>query len=454
MMCTGDLWEKQMKCDVLIAGSGSMAYLMALIFTDCKKRVAMSANRPDGFVLKDGLRITCDIPGRRTLSISPDDILLNPVSGEIKPGQLAIFTRSASNANAGIYDLELAHDKIVVFATKTFSNRSVVQELKPLLTRISGATILTIQNGMSPEIEIDGLLKVNGVKRYQLLRGIVFGGVFPTGSSCKLKHTIQALGIGNWNGDVPTETNEGSLQRIKQYFSDQTILVELFFGEDYRIKSVSKAAINYLSSVSFIFGAKIGEILGNELLAAWSSAKIDECLLISKFDMGLKINISVTKKIAEEIVFDLRPHYPSMAVDGFRSFCKPERPMNTEISQIDSKFVDFSIGPAPINEFCSDLLNDFIATFNEIAERSRSDALMFGVRFMVKNRSLVGLSAYDFLNLPMLNLNGGKEAFIQYRDQDTCSEKCKGIEEIPIKLASAYHQLKSRYVQTDMKAAI
>lgn len=454
MMYTADLWEKQMKCDVLIAGSGSMAYLMALIFTDCNKRVVMSANHPEAFVLRGGLQISCDIPGRRTLSISPDDILLNPVSNEIKPGQLGIFTRSGSNANARISNLELEHDKIVVVATKTFSNQSVVQELKPLLTRISGTTIFTIQNGISPEIEIDSLLKVNCVKSYQLLRGIVFGGVFSTSKSCKFKHTIQALGIGSWNGDVVSESYRDSLQKIRQYFSDQTILVELFFGEDYRIKSVSKAAINYLSSVSFIFGAKIGEILGNELLAEWSNAKIDECLLISKFDMGLKINISITKKIAKEIVFDLRPHYPSMAIDGFRSFRKPERPMNTEISQIDCKFVNFSIGPAPINEFCSNLLNDFIATFNSIALRSRSDALMFGVRFMVKNRSLVGLSSYDFLNLPLLNLNGRKEAFTQYRDQDTSTEKCKGLDDIPMKLGSAYHQLKSQYAQTIMKAAI
>ncbi|MFH1157169.1 MAG: hypothetical protein V1793_25520 [Pseudomonadota bacterium] len=438
--------KQKITCDVLIAGSGAIAYLIALIFTGCNKRVAMSANPPEPSVLIGGLRILNDLTGNASLAISPENIRVDPVDGVIKQGQLGIFTRSGATASPMISRLELEHEKLVVFATKTFSNRSVIEDLGSLLTRTHGITFLAVQNGINPEGEIDLLLKQNGIGGYRLLRAIVFGGVFPASNDGSImKHTIRTLGVGCWNASSGQENHTACLDWLNDCFSNRTIVAELLHGDEYRTASVSKAIINYLSSVSFIFGATIGEILDNPLLEGWSTDKIDECILISNLDMGLKLHAGTVKKHAKEIVSELRPHYPSMAVDGFRSFGNPKRSMDTEVNQIDRQFATYSMTPAPMNEFCSNLLDDVVSTFNELSLKSRTQALTFGVRFMVRNRVLAGLPPYTFFDVPLADLKSKAELFKRYQDRDLRIKKCLSPDFLPVELCCSYHELKSEY---------
>lgn len=431
--------------DVLIAGSGTMANLLAMYFADAGKRVSMSAYRPYPQVLQDGMGLECATEGRRKIAVQPQDIFLNPFKNPIQPGQIGIFVRTRDCASQDLCNLTLENDKLVAFATKTFSNPQVIEDLKPVLQQTSDLTFFTTQNGVHPEIEIDDLLESNGIRDFRLFRGIAQGGAFPIKQGV-FKHTINRYSLGCWGKDQSDQEFLKGLKEIKENFSQETIPAEICLGDYYKINSAHKAIANTLNSICFLFSARVEEILDHEPLRKFTEDKNYETIRIARDNMGLDLDVEETKKNSFRMYEALRPHYPSMAVDAFRSFFNPRRKLDTEIKHLDRQFINYSKQGAFLNTLCTELVEDFTQAFNEIRDKSYRRAVMFGLRFMTRNRVVAGLPPYRFFKVPIARMVE-REEWIKRYVEDTELETGSTYTDIFSKIAVYYSELKRQHAK-------
>jgi ketopantoate reductase len=432
------------EADVLVVGSGTMANLMAMFFADAAKRVCVSGYAPYPQALQNGMGLESAIAGRRPIKVEACNLFVSPFENDFRKGQVGVLVRTRRGASPYLSDLRLRNDKLVVFATKTFSNPQVIEDLKPVLDRNTGLTFFTTQNGVHPEIEIKELLESAGMRHSHLFRGIAQGGAFPIRRGI-WRNTIQCYSLGYWGKDDNDRTFVEGLEEIKKYFCDETIPGEICFGDNYRINSVHKAIANTLNSTCFLFGARIEEILDNEPLRKFTEEKNYEAIRIAKEDMGLDVNVAETKENSFQMYEALRPHYPSMAVDAFRSFFNPLRKLDTEIKHMDAQFVeDCTTRSAFLNGLCVQLVEDFTRAFNEVRKRSLRLAVIFGLRFITRNRVAAGLPPYRFFEVPLPRMVE-RQAWILPYEEDARVGTGPTYLEIFSQIAKHYNMLKAQY---------
>lgn len=431
------------EADVLIAGSGTMANLMAMFFANAGKRVCVSGYAPYAEALGSGIWLESAITGRHPIGVRAQDIFLNPFRNAFHPGQVGIFVRTRRAACPELCDLILEDDKLVVFATKTFSNAQVVQDLKPVFERNGHLTFFTTQNGVHPEIEIEELLESNRIEGFRLFRGIAQGGAFPIQRGV-WKNTIRRYSLGHWEKDESDLQFLEGLKNLEKNFSDETIPAEVCLGDHYKINSIHKAIANTLNSTCFLFAARVEEILDNEPLRKFTEDKNYEAIRIAREDMGLELDIEGTKENSFRMYEALRPHYPSMAVDAFRSFFNPRRKMDTEIKHLDRQFIEDSKQSTLLNRLCTELVEDFTQAFNDIRKKSLRLAVIFGLRFVTRNRVIAGLPPYRFFEVPLPRMVDRQAWIIPYKE-DTKVGAGITYREIFSNIAIYYNELKAQH---------
>lgn len=387
------------KIDAIIIGSGPVASLISGSINHEKHGTAWLCFPDKEQDLKNNGLFIRNHPDK-VMSLVPKQILseknipadqIQFGAEEIQSGKLHIYTSPLPPQN-----IDIADDVVIFFTTKSFDNANLLNQVKPILETKKAATIVLIQNGVAPEHRLAGLLKEMGLST-KVIRGVPMGPVTYL-SPGYLENGIFKINFGNWDAkQIGTGEIEKTASQICGMF-------DLLYGEvhldDFVTISASKVLANLINSNAVIFGSNCGEAINSRFLHELYQAKANEGIIVFGA-YGANIKSLPSLDTAYSMFDTTRPHIPSMGRDPLVFYQGGESfpfPLNTEIGDMDGQIVQFGddlkIGTY-WNSWCTDIINDFCKSVNEIRQSKGHDtAAEFGLRFIARNRHVAGVEPY------------------------------------------------------------
>ncbi len=386
------------KLDVIVIGSGPIATLNALtigpeysvgwsIFRDKK-----DALLEHGVHLVHADNLTEDTENSASFlerTIEPADMTVDassPVRGKLNlyvtaPGQI-------------LDRMPLADNGFIVIATKSYNNPNVLDQLEHILRKAKNPTIVLTQNGIAPEIRVSKYLKDHDLHDSAgVVRGVPLGPC-TYADSRTLRNGIRATFFGHWNAD--SDHHAQLSQRVADLFH---YMPAHSVGNQYRHTSAAKSLCNLINTPAVMFACTIGEAMSANYLNQLYCAKLNE---------GIEAFRSQDVVLATRDILDnsyhmfntTREHMPSMGRDPFVIYQEGQNfpfPLDTETIDMDQQLVEWAANRGDVywNSLCSDFVEDFCRSINDLRAKGLHDeAVEFGIRFVTRNRHIVGLEPY------------------------------------------------------------
>ena len=334
-------------------------------------------------------RDTGDSGAFRERTIEPEDMTIDEASPV--RGKLNLYVTDPGQSLAG---LPLADRGFIIIATKSYNNPDVLRQVEQLLKHTRNPIIVLTQNGIAPEIRVSKYLQEHGLHdNAGVVRGVPKGPC-TYADSRTLINGIMDTCFGHWNADSDYDAQlSESVANLFHYMPAHSI------GNQYRHASAAKSLCNLINSPAVLFACTIGEAMSANFINKLYCARINEGIDIFR-RQGVEL---ATKDILDNsyIMFNTtREHMPSMGRDPFVIYQQGQDfpfPLDTEIIDMDGQLVQWAEDKGDVywNSFCFDLVEDFCRSVNELKTKGLHDkAVEFGIRFVTRNRHIVGLEPY------------------------------------------------------------
>ncbi len=327
-----------------------------------------------------------------------------PADHTVIPDNAFVIGREpTSPTEVGVYSTEtipagfFKGDGVVLIASKIFHYPSVIETIKPILSK--DTLIFNLVNGLKPELTLERICREKGVHN-SVARAVVMGGTHHTidDQACRVHSGIAKFVIGKWDREHTSEY-QYQLEKIAGLYSQDILTVEPQYGNDFRRLSFDKVLANLVNPISAFTGCTTIEYVTH---------KTNHDIIIECFNQGIDVGLAIgldfhdrEKTIKDKLEMyekagkSAKAHLPSMGQDSLRAI------LNRTILSHENEH----IGVALVNEglganttYHASLIDDFnrildltTERYNQIYSQDKESAAQFLIELMMRNRYSLGL---------------------------------------------------------------
>jgi len=308
---------------------------------------------------------------------------------ELRPGQLAAFSPEAAER------VELAEEAIIFVAVKAYDYPVVQDTIKKILRPDTIITYLV--NGLAPEEKALAGHKERSIDN-PLVRAVIMGGtdfeIEEQGGRQRrlVRSGISDIVIGNWL-EEGSEDFAQLLERVRDVFAPEKLLVRPALGNDFRRASFDKTLANLINPLSALIGCTCGEVIDNQSLRTLISQMIGQGIAVGK-ELGLELGntrqlIDSRLKMYQDAGHQ---HLSSMGRDALLSALRGTR-FRHENENIGVALAEkASSTDISILREVNRLLDEETLVYNQLQQADPELARHFLLHYWLMNRAVCGLS--------------------------------------------------------------